>query len=202
MGNGKKWTGVALACAVLLFAATVVQAQDEGGRRRGFMVQFGIGWAFINYGDAYNAALDSLQTSGVDRIDLALNASLGAAVGQNVYILAIVDAFSTRLFDSYGGYIQVNSYLLGVGLRIYPFHTGLVLGLDGGVAMMAEDDFGTVSDYPTGWGAAASIAWDFNRRATGLSVLIGAKLHYQSIDYAPVLTSVTAVSIFVDLAWK
>jgi hypothetical protein len=193
--------GVATACLLFLFGATVAQAQYDGDHR-GFMIQFGIGPAFITYGSSYDAALSALQTPGVDRIDLALNLSLGGAVRTDLYILGVADGFATRLFDSFGNYIQVNSYLLGVGLRVYPWHTGLVLGLDAGIASMVEDDFGTTYTYPTGWGAAASLAWDFNRRATGFSVILGVKAHYNSIDFAPVITSVTAVSAFVDLAWK
>ena len=198
----KRWTAVLVACLLLLFAASAAQAQDSGGRRRGFMLEFGIGTGYITYGDTADANLAYIQGGG-DRINLTLDLALGGALSQNIYLVGVAEAFATRIFDSYGNYLQENSYLFGLGLRIYPFHTGLQLGLDAGYAMMNEDQGGVgYFDYPSGWGVAASIGWDVSRRATGFSAILGIKANYNSIDYAPVLTEAFAVTAFVDLIIK
>ena len=198
----KRWTAVLVACLLLMLAAGVAQAQETEGRRRGFMLEFGLGLGYITYGENYDAALQSFIVPGVDRLNFSLNLALGGAINQNVYLVGVAEGFASRLYDSYNNYIQVNSYLFGLGLRIYPFHTGLQLGLDAGYAIMNEDDNGNVADYPSGWGVAASIGWDVSRRATGFSAILGIKANYNSIDYAPVLTEAFAVTAFVDLIIK
>lgn len=187
-----------LACVLLLFTAGLAQAQDEGGHRS-FMIQFGVGWAFVSYGNDMDSALSYGTSIGLDRIDFGLNLALGGAVTQDLYFIALADWLATRLSDSYGNYMQLNTIMYGIGLRAYPFHTGLVLGLDGGIATLGlETNVGVGATSPNGWGGAVSLAYDFNRRATGLSLILGAKYHYFSIDQG----QISALTLFVDLAWK
>jgi hypothetical protein len=95
--------------------------------------------------------------------------------------------------------VQLNSYLYGGGVRYYPFHTGLVLGADVGLAkLIALSNLGYGGTSPAGWAAAAVIAYDFNTKLTGVSLQAGLRAQYQDITGG----SASAVSAFIDLAWK
>jgi len=106
---------------------------------------------------------------------------------------------ATRFYDSYGDYLQINSYLFGGGLRVYPFNTGLVLGADAGVAKMVIDsNVGLYGVSPAGWAAAGSVAYDFSKRPTGFGLIVGIRVVYTSIGTG----SSAAGTAFVDIAWK
>jgi hypothetical protein len=188
---------IAIAVVLIVISAIASEAQEEGSR--GFIFELGLGLSTVSYGDAdsYIAAATSL---GIDRLDLGIDLGLGWAVSRNAYVLAVLEGEATRLSDSYGNWIQINSYLFGGGVRWYPWHTGLILGLDAGLARMSADasDGSSAVNDSTGWGAAAILAYDFNSRATGFSLVLGVKVNYFSIG----IDRVTAATLFLSLVWK
>lgn len=193
---GRKVVVLAIALAV---AGVSAEAQDQQPTSRGFLFEAGIGAASIYYGPAAEAMFASATSSGLDRLEIALDLEAGWAITQDLYLAAVAHGTGTRFYDSYGDYLQINSYLFGAGLRAYPFHTGLVLGADAGVAKMVIDsNVGLYAVSPAGWAAAVSVAWDFNKRPTGFGIIAGIRVVYTSIGTA----STAAGTAFVDIAWK
>jgi hypothetical protein len=190
---------VAMSIALALASSAWGQAVDDGGQRRGFLFEAGIGVAQIYYGSTAESYFASATALGLDRVEVALNLDAGWALTQQLYAVASVDGFATRFSDSYGYYLQLNSYLFGGGLRWYPFGNGLVIGVNAGIASMSiVSNVGVSGTSPSGWGAALSLGYDFNSKPTGMSVIVGIKAHYSSVSS----DSVAAASLFADVAWK
>ncbi len=181
----------------VLLAGTIplAVAQEQQVDRRGFLFELGAGPASIYYGPD----VESLVTgSGLQRLDLALHLAVGYAIVQNLYVIGIAQGAATRFYD-YFDYLQLNSYLFGGGVRVYPFHTGLVLGLDAGAGrMVAQSSVGVGGTAPAGWATALSAAYDFNRRATGFGFQAGVRVFHVSLP----TSAATAASAFVSIAWK
>lgn len=188
---------ILLVLIIAAASATAACAQSSG-RQRGFMFEVGAGPAYISYGSSVDAALAAAEASGFNRAMVYVNIDLGYAFSDNLYLVAGFDGVGDRFYQgSY--YMQFNSYLYHLGLRLYPFETGLVLGIDGGAsALLIQSNVGYGGSTPYGWGAAATVAYDFARRPTGFGIEIGAKLDYLSIESSPF----TAASLYLDLLWK
>ena len=108
--NGLRVTLVLLG----MMAAVVLPAQETQPAQRGFLFQIGLGGAYVSYGPSTDAMLSLVTSYGLTRIDIALDLGAGWAVTQDMYALALIDGFSTRIGDN-SNYIQVNSYLYGGG---------------------------------------------------------------------------------------
>lgn len=186
--------------AILLVAAVGSYAQSAGAARgnRGFLFQIGAGPAGTSYGAAVDNQMSYLTTQGATRIRLYLNLDLGYAAGENVYLVAGIDGVGDRL--EYGGaYMQTNTYFYHAGLRVYPFHTGLVLGVDGGATnLVLQSNLAATMVSSLGWGGGGMIAYDFSRRPIGFGVEVGARGDYLTIEGSPV----ALVSLYGDLLWK
>jgi hypothetical protein len=197
------WSAIAIVALGLALCAPAAWAQTEApgapGNQRGFVLALGLGGAQVYYGADAEYYFSTAEAAGLERIEICLDLGAGWALTQNLYALLCVDSFATRFSDSYGSYIQLNSYLYGGGLRLYPFHTGLVLGVDGGIAkMVAMSNIGLALTSPSGWGVAVSISYDFNPKPTGMSIVIGGRANYNIMQGG----AVTAVSVFAQVVWK
>src|SRR5512144_610148 len=93
--------GVQRAAVVVLILAASVSAEAQE-RERGFLFEAGIGAAVINYGPDAEAMFAYATSSGLDRLELALNLGAGWAVTQDIYLVAAAHGMATRLYDSYG----------------------------------------------------------------------------------------------------
>lgn len=195
---------MALLTLVLMVATTVgsfAQSSSNGGsspRKRGFMFELGGGTTAVSYGTLVDSYFSMAQASGANRIQLFLDLDAGWAVSEKLYVVAGVDGVGDRFYDPYN-FIQVNSYLYHGGLRYYPFDTGLVLGIDGGASVLViQSDVGIGGSSPVGWGGGATVAYDFNRKATGFSLELGVRVDYLAVPTAPV----SFAALYLDLLWK
>ncbi len=194
---------ILLALCFTLFAATVsfAQSSSDGStstRKRGFMFELGGGTTTVSYGTLVDSYFAAAQAAGADRIQLFLNLDAGWAVNRKLYLVVGVDGVGDRFYDAVS-YIQVNSYLYHGGLRYYPFDTGLVLGIEGGASrLVILSDVGVGGSSPWGWGGAATVAYDFNRRPTGFGLELGLQVDYLAVPTAPV----AAAALYLDLLWK
>ncbi len=144
---------------------------------RGFIFQFGVGAGFPSYPSALEATMsyaDSLP--GIARTQVSLDLALGYAVSQQIYLLGRADGIGDRISDSYGDYVQVNLYLYSVGLRFYPWTTGVYLEGSAGASS-------GVSDFGFGYGAA--IGYDFTSNPRGFGLTVEAKYDGLQIEERP-----------------
>lgn len=185
--------------ALVSVAANFAQSQNApSGRKRGFMFEIGAGPTTISYGALADSYFAAAESAGLSRIQVYLNIDLGYAVTQKLYLVVGVDGVGDRFYDT-ANYVQLNSYLYHAGLRYYPFERGLVLGLEGGAAtQVLQSDVGLGGSSPWGWGAGATIAYDFARKPTGFTVELATKVDYLTIESS----TVTAVALYLDLLWK
>jgi hypothetical protein len=152
------------------------------------------------YPEPLDSQLNTLASSAdVDRLGLDLHVSVGYSVSPNSYVVAGVYGVADRLQDSFGDFIQVNTYLYGPGFRFYPFDTGLVLGADLGAARLVLQTSVTnsaVSPWGVGW--RGSVGYDFDSTPTGFAVLLGLGVGSAAIDG----DTVGHAEVFLSLLWK
>jgi hypothetical protein len=184
---------------IFFLLSWVITGYSEETGQRGFMFQFGIGGASINYTPELDAALNTLDNlPGVDRFTIYLDLGLGYAINSKTYLLFSISGVGDRIEDPYN-YMQINTFLYAPGIRYYPWTTGLVLGADIGFARMAVDtDFGMEAVSEWGTGIRAVIAYDFARKLTGFSVVVGLAVTGASIESE----SVNSAQLYINLLWK
>lgn len=181
------------------FAGGGLFAQADSAER-GVMFQIGLGTAQIEWPQELKEMMDYAEAQpDIDRVKVHLNLGLGAAVGENLYLLGSLQGYGDRLEDSYGDYVQINAYLFGLGLRWYPFVTGLVLGGDIGAARLVAMGSGVesaASEWGNGLGFTAG--YDFGGRPTGVSLILGLRVDGMSVEGE----SVGTAALFLNLAFK
>ncbi len=167
---------------------------------RGVMFQIGLGTAQIEWPQELKELMDYAEAQPeIDRVKVHLNLGLGAAVNEKLYILGSLQGYGDRLEDSYGDYVQINAYLFGLGLRWYPFTTGLLLGGDIGAARLVAMGSGIdseTSDWGNGLGLTAGD--DFGGRPTGVSLILGLRFDGMSVEG----DSMGTAALFLNLAFK
>jgi len=177
---------------------TTLLFSQEKIEKRGFYFGIGGGAASVVYPEPLNSDLETIEDSGVDRMTIEMDLSVGGAVSDKSYLVGSVSVYGDRLEDS-TYYIQFNTVLYAIGIRYYPFTTGLVLGGDVGSTRMVIQSQGSSdaeSDY--GFGYDILIAYDFDRTNTGFTFQLGLKVGGYDIEG----DSVGAASIFGNLIWK
>lgn len=187
---------------VLLVAVLVLSAvmlfSEEKIEERGFYFGIGGGPAVVVYPEPLNSALDAIEDSGVDRITIDINLSIGGAIGDKTYLLGSVSGYGDRLDDGIY-YLQVNTYLYAIGVRYYPFTTGLVLGTDiGRTIMVVQSTYSSDVESDPGFGYNVLLAYDFDRTKTGFAFQLGLKVGGYDIEGE----TVQAGSLFFNLVWK
>jgi len=88
---------------------------------------------------------------------------------------------------------------MGAGLRYYPFTTGLVLGVDAGMARGAVvSDLGSSSSSDHGFGTGYIVAYDFDRDLTGFTFQAGIRVNYLIIEG----DTLSSASLYGAMVWK
>ncbi len=166
-----------LITVMLIILGTGAFAEGETTeKKRSFLFQFGVGGAYISY-DAETDYI--LASSGLNHITVYLDIAFGWAVQSNTYILLTANGVADY-GDWFFGDIQKNTYLYGVSW--YPFTTGLVLGAEaGGARMVTFYGNAQMVRSPWGYGLGVAIAYDFARKPTGFSLVLGLKPAYSVI---------------------
>jgi hypothetical protein len=174
----------------------------QGEERRGFYLDAGIGIGSVSYGDELDDILDEADDNGLDRITAGLTISIGGAVLQNLYLVGTITGLGDRLYDG-SDYLQLNTYLYGVGVRYYPLRSRkhLQIGADVGIGKVAlqTSEPGYDDQYSdNGTAVKLSVAWDFDSTLRGPHVLVGAEVLSASIDHE----NVTGAALFVKFVLK
>lgn len=182
-------------CALLLAAAHA----DE---KRGFYIDAGLGFGGASYGHQVDDALDEAEDAGFDRIALSLDLAVGGAVLPNLYVVGSLSGFADRLWES-DEYLQVNTYLIGAGVRYYPLpsHKHLLLGADVGLAKLnlqtSVDAYDDVSS-DNGAGFKLLVAYDIDSTLRGPTLQVGAQFMSASIEDV----NFKGFSVFAKFAFK
>jgi len=128
-----------------------------------------------------------------------LNLDFGWYIIGNSYILLSVSGTGDRFEDNYGNYIQLNTYLLGPGIKYYPFGSGLSLGACAGLSKASViSNIGVAAGSSAGYGLRLFAAYDLVNRYTGFGLDLGADVAYKYIEGS----YVSNASLFLDLVWK
>lgn len=178
---------------------TFAQEQSAQARQRGFFFEGEIGPAYTSYDPAMDALFSQAQALGASRVRVMLSLALGYSVSKNLYVVGGVVGYGDRFYDSYN-FVQLNTYFWNLGVRYYPFTTGLVLGFDAGLANMAvTSDVGlSGSSASPGFGLGILIAYDFARNPTGFSFEAEIRADYANIAGSPM----SGVALVLALLWK
>ena len=190
-----------MALVILLYIGLPVFAHTSE-RARGFYIDVGLGFGGISYNDEIDDLLEWADDNGLDRITISLDLSIGWAVLQKLYVVGSVTGFGDRIYKS-SDYMQLNTYLMGPGVRLYPLTSGkhLQIGADLGLGRMVLDSnisgVGTVTSEP-GFGVKFSVGYDFDSTMTGAALLLGGELLLDFIENE----TVTGFSIFAKFVYK
>ena len=164
---------------ILIILGTGAVAEGETTeKKRTFLFYFGAGGAFVFYGTEVDN-MQMLTSPGLDHVTVYMDIAFGWAVQSNTYILLTANGVADY-GDWFFGDIQKNTYLYGVSW--YPFTTGLVLGAEaGGARMVTFYGNAQMVRSPWGYGLGVAIAYDFARKPTGFSLVLGLKPAYSVI---------------------
>ena len=196
--NRKRFISSLLFIIVLSTVVGYAVENTEDLSKRNFLFQIGAGPSYISYGSELDSIISDADLYGISRMQLNLNFGFGWAVSEKDYILLSVNGLGDRYDDGYD-HIQLNSYLYAVGLRRYPFDTGLVFGIDAGLGKeVFQSSFGDEYISPSGFGLGLVAAYDFTRNPTGFGIEIGIRLDRIVIEQE----AVAGASLFLDLLWK
>lgn len=195
MKNGKAMAGL---FSMLMLAAMATRADE----RRGIYVDVGLGAGKVGYGSDTNDVLDAVEDNGFNRATAALDLSVGWALRQNLYLVGSISGFGDRLYHS-SDYLQINTYLTGVGIRFYPLASmkHLQFGADVGVAkvlLQSSDDYYDDTVSNNGSGFKLSVAYDFDSTLKGPALLVGVDLLSASVEHE----NITGVSLFAKFVFK
>jgi len=190
--------GFVVFCAVLVLAVQAGFAGDLRGR--GFYFDVGLGFGSVGYTPELDDMLKLVEGLGADRTTVYFDLGLGYAVMPNLYVLGSISGFGDRLqYD--GEWLQLNTYLYGIGARYYPFNRGLQLGVDVGLGKMlmqsSDPEFNNIGSE-SGLGSKFTVAYDFDSTFVGPALLVGASLLNDSIEGE----TVTGGTLFVKFVYK
>lgn len=167
--------------AIIGIASTFVFSQE---RNRGIYFDAGLGFGSVSYGEEMDQVMKLAEGLGADRTTIVLDFSLGWAVTQKLYAVGAITGFGDRLnFD--GGYMQINTYLYGLGVRYYPMEKGIQLGVDLGIGKMLmnsnESLYNNIASE-NGSGLRFTVAYDLDSTMVGPAAQLGALVLVDSIE--------------------
>ena len=172
---------------------------EEAGKNRGFLFQIGMGATELSYGTQTDTYFASTTLYGLERMSLLLNLDLGWYIAGNSYLLLSLSGTGDRFEDNYGNYLQLNTYLLGPGVKYYPFGKGLSLGGCAGVSRAVYvSNIGVSGSSAVGYGLRLFAAYDLVNRYIDFGLDLGVSASYKFIEGA----YVSNASLFLDLVWK
>jgi hypothetical protein len=189
---------------LVLFAAAAWSQASDSEKRRGLFVDFGVGgFCFTTYGSDADTILSNYASAqGADRIKVYIDLGLGWAVSPKLYVIANIDGFGDGFFAGSTSLDQLNSYLYSIGVRYYPFVTGLMLGVDAGASrLLLASNASAVGSTPWSAGLGATVAWDFGGKPTGWSLELGARAIYMAVS-DPLITYMFGVTPFLNVVVK
>lgn len=195
--------GIVLIILLVALAGAAYAQYPPPEDQRGFMFQIGLGGASVDYPEGWFPD-SSESTPGADRMTIYLDIGLGFAITQKTYLLFSLSGTGDRLESKTDSsvYAQFNTLLYAVGLRYYPFTTGLVLGADLGAARaVIQGGIGGLTATSTSdWGSGVRfvVGYDFARRLRGFTGILGLAVTGVTIEDEPISTA----QIFFSLAWK
>ena len=198
-----------LLVVVLVLSATMLFSEEKIEERgfyekRGFYFDVGFGFAYVKYPEPLNSEVVALEALGCDRMTLYANGSIGGAVSDKSYLLGSISYYSDELeYGSilWGDFLYLDTYLYAIGVRYYPFTTGVVLGADVGVTNLVftgTDSSDVESDY--GFGYNLLFVYDFDTTKTGFALQLGLKVGVYDIESDG--DTVRPASLFVNFVWK
>lgn len=159
-------------------------SQEKQERNRGIYFDAGLGFGSVSYNEELDQVLKLAEGLGADRTTIVLDLSLGWAVTQKLYAVGSISGFGDRI-DFEGGFMQINTYLYGLGVRYYPMEKGLQLGFDFGLGKMllnSNDPFYDDLASENGSGVRFTLAYDFDSTMTGPAAQLGALVIVDSIE--------------------
>lgn len=187
-----------LVLAVVFLVGSICIYADDTLEQRGFMFEIGLGATHVTYTPEIYSMLSQMESAGLDRIKIYLEIGAGFSINKKLYGELSISGTGDRLED-YSNYMQINLYLYGAGLRYYPFTTGLVLGVDAGMARgVMVSDLGSSSSSDPGFGTGFIIAYDFDRTLTGFTIQIGIRANTLRIEG----DTLSSASLYGALVWK
>jgi len=188
-----------VAALIMLSAFLLASTHAKPVKERNMMFQFGLGFARIDYTSELNDLMDEIgDQRGIDELTVYIDIGLGFSAGPKSYVLLSVSGVGDRLYDS-DSHLQVNTILYACGFRYYPFTTGILVGADAGVARCSlKSDMGIGPDSDWGPGARAFVGYDFARKPSGFSLILGLSATAVVIDG----DLIDSAQIHLDLAWK
>ncbi|MFP4365254.1 MAG: hypothetical protein ACLFR1_15430 [Spirochaetia bacterium] len=185
----------------LFFSLMLITAQEAQEEERGLLVEIGAGPSVITYGAA-DAYFSLAEENGANRVQLNLHALFGYAVATDLYLCGVISGAADR-FTYSSQYLQMNIYILGAGVRYYPFTTGLVLGADFGASPFLIQT-NTSSPYmqsgvtASGLGFNISLGYDFGQSLTGFALKTGIRASATTLEGS----IISSGSFVVTLVWK
>ncbi|WP_461254939.1 hypothetical protein [Treponema sp. R80B11-R83G3] len=181
---------------VIFMVISYTAFSQTNERNRGLYIDAGIGMVI-------NDLTEINDDNVLDNIAMSIDANIGWAILQNIYIVGTLPGFSVKLYK-YSDYMQINTCLFGLGVRFYPlpsmkylqFGTDLRFGKivlytnNSDVKIFNTDPFGVIF----------SAAYDFDLSMTGMAFLIGGEV---LLDYfIETKTTITGFSIFAKFVFK
>ncbi len=172
------------------------------------MVFGGVGFAGMSYPTDFQELVDEIEAlPGVDRNKVHVNLGIGFAPHENLFftgtINGYVDRYEYESSSEWEELILAFAHVAG-GIRWYPQTTGWVFGIDLGPAAGSitfdasylDSEIEETSD--TGFGGGAMLGYDFSRRKTGFSAIVGGRLDSYLIEEE----AVSFMSLFLNLVLK
>ncbi|OQY33745.1 MAG: hypothetical protein B6241_06740 [Spirochaetaceae bacterium 4572_59] len=192
--------------SLLFFFAgmTFLSASEAGAEDRYFTIGLSLAYANPSYNEPLESGFNELEkTPGINRVTVGLGLELGFAMTQDLYFMGGIEGMGDRLDDSYD-YDQLNTYLYFLGVKGYPFHTGLILeGRIGASRAVVQSSNSFTDTSSTGMGYGATVGYDFDRNNTGVSFETGLSLnHLQGMEFEEVEISNNQLFIYGKLLWK
>ncbi len=175
---------------------------NKGDRREmgAFLFQIGGGVPDISYGGGLDAVISQGTASyGISRRLFSFNLALGWYTGLDMYLLIGLSGVDDKLEDLDGNFIRLDTLLLGPGVKLYPFGSGLSLGGFLGLSRLFANMsiLGAITS-PVGLGGRVVAAYDLANRVSGFGLDVGVDFAYERIKDV----TVTTASMFLDLVWK
>lgn len=183
---------------------TLLSASEAGADDRYFTIGLSLAYANPTYNEPLESGFNELEkTPGINRRTMSLGLELGFAITQDLYLMGGIEGMGDRLDDSYD-YEQLNTYLYFLGIKGYPFHTGLILeGRIGTSRAVVQSSNSFSETSSTGMGYGATVGYDFDRNSTGLSFETGLSAnHLEGMDFEEVKIATNQLFIYGKLLWK
>lgn len=189
---------------VLVLSATVLFPEGKVKKR---LFYFGLGPGFVinllYSSELLNSELERIETIGAARTIGYGGISIGVAVSDKSYLLfskfIYLDDLEQAGWHFTTDCAHVETSFSVIGVRHYPFTTGIVLGGDIGVAVQEIEGTAYLDgERYSGIGCDLLVAFDFDNTITGFTIQLGLKVSGYIIGAG----SFRAAGVFCTLVFK